>query len=118
MRKNIIKIYCTIFIVGIIYFIWTSATEIYIPCFYYITTGLLCPGCGSTRMFLSLAKFDIAGAFSYNPVIFVLIILWVVISFLCFIDKIKFVKDKRFLYIMLGITITALLIFGIVRNIT
>lgn len=117
MRKNIVKIYCTIFIVGIIYFIWISATKIYIPCFYYISTGLLCPGCGTTRMFLSLLKFDIPGAFSYNPVVFVLMQLWIIISLLCFYDKIKFVKDKRFLFTMLGISVAALFIFGIVRNI-
>lgn len=117
MRKNIIKIYCAIFVLGITYYIFSQITNIYIPCLYYTTTGLLCPGCGTTRMFLSLIKFDFAAAFSYNPVMFVLLILWVLISLLCFCDKIKFVKNERFLYTMLGISIAALLIFGIIRNI-
>jgi hypothetical protein len=31
------------------------------------TTGLVCPGCGLTRCFISLAHGDVASAWSYNP---------------------------------------------------
>lgn len=116
MRRKILKIYGGILSVGLGYLILTSVMHIDIPCFYFATTGFLCPGCGVTRMFLSLARLDFAEAFSYNPVVFVLLILWNGIALLCFCGKTAFVKDKRFLYTVLGLSIAALLIFGFVRN--
>ena len=46
MRMKILKIYAGIFIIGTLYLIWLLTTRNYIPCFYYMTTGLLCPVCG------------------------------------------------------------------------
>ena len=116
MRRKILRIYAIILAVCIPYLIWSLITGIYIPCFSLATTGLQCPGCGISRMFLSLVKLDIAGAFSYNPVVFILLILWNIIAVLCFTEKIKFVQSRRFLYSALGISAIALMIFGIVRN--
>ena len=116
MKKRIVRIYAAILAVCIPYLVWSLATGIYIPCFYLATTGFQCPGCGISRMFLSLARFDIAGAFSYNPVVFILLILWNVIAILCFTEKIRFVQSKRFIYSALGVSVIALTIYGIVRN--
>ena len=118
MRKRILKIYAAVLAVCIPYLIWSLTTGIYIPCFSLATTGLQCPGCGISRMFLALARLDIAGAFSYNPVVFILLILWNVIAILCFTEKIRFVQSRRFLYSALAVSVTALTIFGIVRNIS
>lgn len=117
MRTKILKIYISTFIIGTIYLVWLLATGIYIPCFYFITTGLLCPGCGISRMFVSLAKLDIAKAFSYNPVAFIILILWNLIALLCFIGRPRFVQKSKFLYTSLWTTIAILLIWGFARNI-
>lgn len=44
-----------------------------IPCVFHALTGLLCPGCGVTRMGTCLLQGDILGAFFQNPVVFVLL---------------------------------------------
>lgn len=44
-----------------------------VPCVFHALTGLLCPGCGVTRMGLCLLHGDIFGAFSQNPVVFILL---------------------------------------------
>lgn len=41
-----------------------------IPCIFHLVTGLDCPGCGITRMFLSLLKGDVRMAFFYHPIVF------------------------------------------------
>lgn len=118
MRKKILKFYSGIFAFGMIYYIWCVTTNLYIPCFYYATTGFLCPGCGMTRMFLALARLQIPEAFAWNPVVFVLLIVWNLIALLCFIGKPAFVQNRRFLYSGLGVTVAILLIFSFIRNIS
>jgi hypothetical protein len=44
----------------------------YIPCMFHLTTGLYCPGCGSTRAIASFLRGDIAMALKNN----LLIVLW------------------------------------------
>ena len=117
MRKKILKIYGAILLLGTLYYVWGETTGLYLSCFFYATTGLLCPGCGISRMFLALIRLDIPAAFGYNPVVFVLLILWNAIAVLCFWGKPAFVRDRRFLYGTLGVSVAALVVFGIVRNI-
>lgn len=41
-----------------------------ITCPIKMITGISCPGCGMTRAYLSLLRFDIAKAFYYHPLFF------------------------------------------------
>ncbi len=118
MRRSIIKIYLWVIAIGGGYWLWGELTGLYLPCFYYSSTGLLCPGCGCTRMFLALSRLQFAEAFSHNPVVLVLLIFWNLIAVLCFWGKPKFLQSKRFLWIALYCTIGILLIFGFLRNFT
>lgn len=118
MRKSIIKIYCALLLLGITYFIIIKSTSLTIPCAIYSRTGMLCPGCGTTRMFLYLSKFQIVDAFFCNPVIFILLIFWLAISVICFIGKPKIIANSKFLYISLYVSIFSLFIFGVLRNFT
>lgn len=43
----------------------------YLPCPFRSITGYLCPGCGVTRMCLSVLQLDFARAFSYNSGVFI-----------------------------------------------
>ena len=42
-----------------------------ITCPIKYVTGVSCPGCGMTRAYLCLFRFDFAGAFHYHPLFFV-----------------------------------------------
>lgn len=117
MRTKILKIYGITLTIGIAYLIWILITNITIPCLYFTTTGLFCPGCGTTRMLLSLIKLDFFEAFSYNPVVFILLSVWNLIALLCFWGRVTFVQNPKFLYTALSISIIIFFIWGIARNI-
>ena len=104
---------------GILYYIFVTVTGFKIPCPFNLATGLLCPGCGITRMALSLARFDFASAFGYNKALFVT--LPILFLFLLF-EEIKYIKSgiRRFskaTQVFLTLEAVFLVIFGIVRNI-
>lgn len=117
MRKTILIIYGVVFGVGILYYLWGTITGMFLPCTFYDATGLLCPACGSTRMFLSLARFDFVSAFFYNPALFIIFFYWNIIAVLCFWGRINFVKKPQFLYTSFGISVALFIILGFIRNI-
>ncbi len=55
-----------ILLAGVAYLLLVRITGWGIPCLFNATTGLLCPGCGISRMCVALSKLDIAGAFRSN----------------------------------------------------
>lgn len=116
LRAKIRKIYGGILLFGLIYFLWIKITNAAIPCFYFVTTGYLCPGCGITRMFLSLAKLEFSKAFFYHPPAFCLFFLWNLIAALCYWGRISFVKQEHFLYGIFALSMIVLICFGVVRN--
>ena len=116
-RKIAIK-YGIILGIGLAYLLFVLLSGFRIPCVFYELTGLKCPGCGITRMFVSLARFDIASAFSYNPAVFItgpFIVAYLICS------EIKYVYyGNRSLgrwEIFLWIELFLLIFFGIFRNI-
>ncbi len=116
LKKNILKIYATVFIVGILYYIFIKLTGLSLPCYIYKYTGMCCPACGITRMFLALAKFNIPLAFSSNPIMFILLTIWNIVAILCMFTKIRLVKSSFFLYTLLYTSLATLFIFFLVRN--
>lgn len=111
-KRNIIFIIVVIFIMTLLYF----NNFINIPCVFYELTSLYCPGCGITRVVISLIHGDIYQAFRYNILLFIDI----PVLILLYIINLKYGKNKRIkkiinivLYILLIITI----LFGVLRNI-
>lgn len=51
---------------GIVYALFVRLTGWGIPCVFYLITDLYCPGCGISRMFLSLLRLDFVAAVRYN----------------------------------------------------
>jgi hypothetical protein len=49
------------------------SVNIMIPCLWKTIFNIKCPGCGLTTALISLIRFDIAGAYSANPLIFVVL---------------------------------------------
>ncbi|MDR3011673.1 MAG: DUF2752 domain-containing protein [Chitinispirillales bacterium] len=52
----------------------TGAERFYPRCVFTAITKIYCPGCGMMRALKSLACFDFANAFFYNPFLFIIII--------------------------------------------
>lgn len=118
MRKKLITLYLSIIGVGFFYYVFTLLTNFAIPCIIYKYTGIQCPGCGVTRMFLSLIKFDFYNAFLYNPVVFILLIFWNLIAVILFIGKPKFINKPIFLWSSFVLSLLAMILFGIFRNLS
>lgn len=97
--------------------IFAVAYLLKIECPIHKLTGLYCPGCGISRMFVSLFTLDFYQAFRYNPLIFiylVFVIIYIIFRLLFKLFNREPVKiGNKFLYIIIAITI----IFGILRNI-
>ena len=116
MRKKIIIIYSIILAVGLSYYLIVTITGKGLPCAVYSTTGLLCPGCGISRMFMSMFRLDFVSAFRYNPVAFSLFFYWNMVAFLCFWGRFKLFRNPKFLYTSLYVSVGILFLFGIARN--
>ena len=116
MKINKIKLKTVIRVLalGICYYLFITATGISIPCpIRRATHGhILCPGCGVSRMCVSMVRFDLKKAFYWNPVIFCLIPVWLIDIILWLIDK-----GRRFIFVTEMISIVLLLIYFIIRNI-
>lgn len=103
---------------GLLYRIFVSYTGLAIPCLFRKVTGLLCPGCGVTGMCVALLQLDWRGAFSCQPVLFVLLLPLTAV-FIC--SAAGYVQDGRFRFarwqnFILYVSVAALAIFGVVRN--
>lgn len=87
-----------------------------LPCLFHSLTGLLCPGCGMSRLCLAALRGDWAAAWRANPA---LCLLFPPIAALLAVRGIGYVKGKPAsgwesrVWLALA---AVLLIFGIVRN--
>lgn len=111
-KKRIISVTITSIVITIGYYFLNSIFNISIPCIFYEYTGLYCPGCGITRMLFSILRLDIYQAFRYNPLVFCLIIIFLIKEFVNIILKKEYVFSSKITIIFLIITI----LFGIARN--
>ena len=117
LKSTLIK-YGVILGILIAYLIFTIITGIGIPCVFHAITKLKCPGCGISRMFISIAKLDFVSAFWHNPLLFVtgpLLIAYIVAS------EVKFVRhgnrEMGKWRIFLWVELALLLAYGGLRNI-
>lgn len=96
-------------IVGLIYAGFVSFTGYGVPCLFKVVTGWDCPGCGITRMLVSILHGNLYEAFHVNPVLFCLIpyILFRVVTA---------AKKWKVLRITDYSCVVILLAWGIIRN--
>lgn len=83
-----------------------------ISCPIHYLTGYYCPGCGITRMLFSIIKLDFYQAFRYNPLVFVMLIIYVAINIIEAVFKFNIKIPEIVLNSLIGI----LIIYGILRN--
>lgn len=71
--KKVLKKAIILLTVAILYAIFVRNVGWGIPCVYKLLTKKLCPGCGISRMFLSLFRFDFVSAAKYNLLVLILL---------------------------------------------
>lgn len=115
MKINKVKLkkVLRILALGICYFFFVMLTGISVPCpLRRLSHGHIhCPGCGVSRMCMSIAGFDFEKAFYWNPVIFCLLPLWMIDICLWLFDR-----GERFIFVTEVISIVLLVVFFLVRN--
>lgn len=101
---------------AVLYAVWFSLTGIGIPCPIRLVTGFKCPGCGITHMLASLLRGNLRGAWTSNPF---LLVTSPVLLYLVFreVRKPETPRGRRTVKVILYTYITALVIFGVLRNI-
>lgn len=109
MKK--IKKFLIIGLLIIIYYLINKKFQITIPCLFHKITNWYCPGCGITRLIFSLIHLDFYQAFRYNPLVFILGILYGCYCIISLVIKIKLPKCSSYILIVIVI------LFGILRNI-
>ena len=113
IKNNKIVTYGLLFLILIIYYLAHHAFGIAIPCIFKEITGFYCPGCGITRMLFSILKLDFYQAFRYNPLVFILLIVYIVYLIIKLIKHKDINIPEYVYYIVIGL----LLIYWIIRNI-
>lgn len=117
-RNKVLGTFAVLAVAGVLYGLITGWLGFGIPCPVHYFTGFKCPGCGVSRMFISLMKLDFKSAFEANRLL--LVTLPVIASFL-FVYFFRYIKTgsrkiskaENIIYIVL---IISFLIFGVVRN--
>lgn len=101
---------------GYAFFMWF--TDISIPCPIHTLTGFYCPGCGITRMCLSLLQLDFATAWRANPALLVMLPVFAVLVGTWSLRYVKTGKRKlaKWQNLILWGCIVLLVVFGILRN--
>jgi len=115
-RLKLLRTVGIILVAGMLYACFTTWTGWGIPCFFHLLTGLKCPGCGVSRMVLSLLRGDIAAAYEANAFLFV------TLPFLLFELGFEFYRQwngrkmPKWNEVLLIIYAVGLLLYGVLRN--
>ena len=103
---------------GLAYALWVRFTGLALPCPIRAVTGLLCPGCGVTRMCLALLRGDWGAAWDANPA---LLILLPVLGLLAVRMILRYVREgrptgPRWENALCWALAALLIVWGVVRN--
>lgn len=104
--------------IGLAYAVFVGLTGFSIPCPIHALTGLLCPGCGVTRMCMALLALDFPAAWNANPV---LLLLLPILAALLARQAVQYVKSgrpslsQRESALVWGM-VAVLLLWGVARN--
>lgn len=122
MRQRLIRciwISAAILVGGCAYALFCRRTGWGIPCPFHAVTGLNCPGCGVSRMLLSLLRLDFRAAFRHNAVLLCMLPLLLALIGFWIYRYIRFGTrsfGKRLQALEL-ILVVILVVWGVVRNV-
>ena len=117
--KKVCIIGAAVLLSGCAYAVFFIKTGVGIPCLFHLITGFKCPGCGITRMLISLLKLDLPAAFQYNaavlcllPFLFPLLLYWVYRYI-----RYGFHQNPKPIEAICWVFVAILLVWGVVRNV-
>lgn len=116
--KSSIKKALSILALGLAYYLFVRLTGWGIPCVFSLVTGLLCPGCGISRMCMALLRLDFIGAFRYNAYVFCAIPFAAVFGLRHWLRWVKTGDDEmdNLEKVLVIVAAVLALAFGIMRN--
>ena len=117
MKKNIK--FLVLLGIGILYFILGKLTGVYIPCVFHEVTGLYCPGCGVSRMIISLCHLNFEKAYFCNQLLFIstpIFLFLIIDTFISNIKNVKALYNRIPNWFYYGYVVL-LILFMIIRNI-
>ena len=117
--KKTLLIGAAVLLGGCAYAVFYIKTGVGIPCLFHLITGLNCPGCGVTRMLISIFRFDFTNAFQANAVLFCMhpFLLMLFAYWLYRYIRYGTYKTNRWIEIVCWSFVSILLAWGVVRNI-
>lgn len=117
-RNKVLRAFAVVVSAGVLYGLITGWLGFGIPCPVHYFTGFKCPGCGVSRMFISLMKLDFINAFEANRLLLLTLPVIVILLAVYFVRYVRtgskrISKTESLIYIVL---IVLFLVYGIVRN--
>lgn len=115
IKKSIIVTF-SISILIILFLYLNKQFSFFIPCIFHKITNLYCPGCGATRMVISIINLNFYKAFKYNPFLFIIspfLIFYFIKYYIYWIQNKKYCVNKNIWNILLICAI----VFTVLRNI-
>ncbi len=104
---------------GVLYYLQGIVTNFYVHCPIKFFTGLDCPGCGITRMFIALFQLDLAKAASANLGVFILAPVIGIVLVKNWLDWINDdYKENKIINMLTLVSVVLLLAWGVVRNLS
>jgi hypothetical protein len=116
---RLLAVAVALFAIGIAYYSAVKKLGGGIPCPIYTITGKFCPGCGITRMFVSLFSGDILSAVSYNALVMLLLPLGVFFTVRWSAEYVKHGKLGKLKLaekIIIIAVIALIIVFAVLRN--
>lgn len=117
--KKLVFYAILVLIVGVLYVLFWIQTGIAVPCIFHKLTGFYCPGCGISRMSLSLLQLNLYKAFHYNSGVMIILPILIIlfVRFILFYIRGEKKKTSKLYQIVVIIMLIWLIIFGVLRNI-
>ena len=115
---HLLRDVCLVALLGGVYALICFHFGVGLPCPFYLFTGLQCPGCGVSRLCLSLLRLDFAGAWAANPAILLLLPFGVLLAVRL---AVRYVRNgtrrlTKAETVLVYAACICLLIFGVLRN--
>lgn len=106
-----------VLLAGVVYYFLVTLTSFRIPCVFHLVTGLKCPGCGVSTMFVEASHLNVAASFAANSFIFATFPFLIFELVWAMIRSWRGTTNPRANEILLWIYVGLLIIWGVLRNI-